>query len=96
MAIWTAGIKPSDFVQNLSLPKKNGWILVDRHLLAKEGVFAIGDCAWVEVDGKLATKTAVEAERQAKHTAQNLTRQAEGQISWRSIQSAPAPTARSP
>ena len=78
MAIWTAGIKPPEFVQNLSFPKKNGWILVDPHLLAKDGVFAIGDCTWVEVDGKLATKTAVEAERQAKHTARNLTRQAEG------------------
>ena len=64
MAIWTAGIKPPEFIQNLSFPKKNGWILVDPHLLAK--------------DGKLATKTAVEAERQAKHTARNLTRQAEG------------------
>ena len=78
MAIWTAGIKPPEFVQNLSFPKKNSWILVDPHLLAKDGVFAIGDCAWVEVDGKLATKTAVEAERQAKHTARNLTRLAEG------------------
>ena len=77
MAIWTAGIKPPQFVQNLSLPKKNGWILVDPYLLARNNVFAIGDCAWVEVDGKLATKTAVEAERQAKHTARNLTRLAE-------------------
>ncbi len=80
MAIWTAGIKPPEFVQNLSVLKKNGWILVDPYLLAKDGVgvFAIGDCAWVDVSGKLATKTAVEAERQAKHTARNLTRQAEG------------------
>lgn len=78
MAIWTAGIKPAEFVQNLSLPKKNGWIQVDPYLLAKDGAFAIGDCSWVEVDGKLATKTAVEAERQAKHTARNLTRLAEG------------------
>ena len=37
MAIWTAGIKPPEFVQNLSLPKKNGWILVDPYLLAKDG-----------------------------------------------------------
>lgn len=77
MAIWTAGVKPPEFVQNLSLPKKNGWIMVDPYLLAKDDVFAIGDCAWVEVAGKLATKTAVEAERQAKHTARNLTRLAD-------------------
>ena len=69
MAIWTAGIKPTPFIQGLDLPKKNGWILVDEHLNAKGNVFAIGDCAWVEIDGKLATKTGLEAERQAKYLA---------------------------
>jgi NADH:ubiquinone reductase (H+-translocating) len=78
MAIWTAGIKPPEFVQNLSFPKKNGWILVDPYLLADEGVYAFGDCAWVDVDGKLATKTTVEAEHQAKNAARNLTRLADG------------------
>ena len=43
MAIWTAGVKPSPFIQDLDLPKKNGWILVDPNLQAKENVFAIGD-----------------------------------------------------
>lgn len=78
MAIWTAGVKPSQFVQYLDLPKKNGWILVDPFLQASNNIFAIGDGAWVEVDGKLATKTGLEAERQAKHTAHNLNRLAEG------------------
>jgi NADH dehydrogenase len=78
MAIWTAGVKPSQFIQDLDLPKKNGWILVDFHLQAKDNVFAIGDCAWVEIDGQLATKTGLEAERQAGHTAKNLIRMAEG------------------
>jgi NADH dehydrogenase len=78
MAIWTAGVKPSQFIQDLDFPKKNGWILVDAHLLAREKVFAIGDCAWVEIDGRLATKTGLEAERQAGHTAKNLIRMAEG------------------
>ncbi|TRZ69064.1 MAG: hypothetical protein D4Q77_00410 [Methanothrix sp.] len=41
-------------------------------------VFAIGDNAWVEVDGKVATKTGIEAERQAKYTAKNLARLAKG------------------
>jgi len=78
MAIWTAGVKPSKFVQDLPLPKKNGWILVDSYLVAEDNIFAIGDCAWVEIDGKLATKTGLEAERQAKHIARSLTRLAEG------------------
>ncbi len=78
MAIWTAGIKLSQFVQDLPLPKKNGWILVDPYLVAQDNIFAIGDCAWVEIDSKLATKTGLEAERQAKHIARSLTRLAEG------------------
>jgi len=78
MAIWTAGVKPPEFIEKLDLPKKNGWILVDEFLQAKDGIFAIGDCAWIEVGGKLATKTGLEAERQAKHLAKNLHRLAEG------------------
>ncbi len=78
MAIWTAGVKPSQFVQNLDFYKKNGWIEVDPYLRAQGNVFAIGDCAWVEIDSKLATKTGLEAERQAKHTARNLMRLADG------------------
>jgi len=69
MAIWTAGIKPGQFVQDLELPKKNGWILVNSHLNAERNIYAIGDAAWVEIDGKLATKTGLEAERQAKYLA---------------------------
>jgi NADH dehydrogenase len=77
MAIWTAGVKPSPFIEGLDLPKKKGWILVDDFLRARDCIFAIGDCAWIEVDGKLATKTGLEAERQAKFLADNLTRAAE-------------------
>ncbi|MCJ7443919.1 MAG: FAD-dependent oxidoreductase [Methanotrichaceae archaeon] len=42
MAIWTAGLKPPDFVENLELPKNQGWILVDNYLRASFDVFAIG------------------------------------------------------
>ncbi|AEB68148.1 MAG TPA: FAD-dependent oxidoreductase [Methanothrix soehngenii] len=72
MAIWTAGVKPSQFIQDLDLPKKNGWLLVDPYLNLKSNLFAIGDCAWVEIDGRLATKTGLEAERQAKYLARHL------------------------
>lgn len=76
MVIWTAGIKPTRFVENIPLPKKNGWILTDRYLRAQrsEKIFSIGDNTWIELDGKLATKTGIEAERQAKHTAKNIGR----------------------
>lgn len=79
MAIWTTGIKPPGFVECLDLPKKRGWLLVDPYLRAAETVSAIGDSAWVEIDGKLATKTGIEAERQAKHLAGNLERTLKGQ-----------------
>lgn len=80
MTIWTAGVRPAPIVEVLDLPKKNGWLLSDRYLRAegKEDVFVIGDCAWIEIDGKLATKTGMEAEIQAKHTARNLARVRQG------------------
>ncbi|UEC43144.1 MAG: NADH dehydrogenase [Methanothrix sp.] len=80
MTIWTAGVRPAPIVEVLDLPKKKGWLLSDRYLRAegKEDVFVIGDCAWIEIDGKLATKTGMEAEIQAKHTARNLARVRQG------------------
>lgn len=74
MTIWTTGIKPTQFVENLRLPKKRGWLLTDPYLRVQDDIFAIGDCAWVEIEQKLATKTGIEAERQAKHMAENLKR----------------------
>ncbi len=76
MTIWTAGIRPAPLIENLDLPKKSGWLLCDQYLRVqgRDDVFAIGDCAWIEIGGKLATKTGMEAEIQAKHTARNLTR----------------------
>ncbi|MDD1752425.1 MAG: FAD-dependent oxidoreductase [Methanotrichaceae archaeon] len=78
MAIWTAGVKPPEFLENLKLPKILGWIQVDKCLRASSAIFAIGDSAWVEIDGRLATKTGLEAERQANHTSKNLIRLGEG------------------
>jgi len=79
MAIWTAGIKPCDLVQSLPFAKwRDEWILADPYLRASENIFALGDNAWIDIDGKVASKTAVEAERQARHMAANLARLAEG------------------
>ncbi len=36
MAIWMAGVRPSQFTENLDLPKKNGRILADEHLSARD------------------------------------------------------------
>ncbi len=76
MVIWTAGIRPVPFVDSTPFPKIKGWIKVDDFLRVDDenysSIFAIGDNSWVEIDGKIATKTAIEAERQAKHTVKNL------------------------
>lgn len=73
MAIWTGGIKPCEFIQGLKFPKWNDeWILTDDRLRASNDVFVIGDSAWTRIDGKVASKTAAEAEHQAEHTARNL------------------------
>ncbi|NYT02120.1 MAG: FAD-dependent oxidoreductase, partial [Methanosarcinales archaeon] len=80
MVIWTAGIKAPPFVESLDLPKQRCWLLADPFLRSRgrEDIFVIGDCAWIEVEGKVATKTGIEAERQAKHAARNLNRLARG------------------
>jgi len=72
MAIWTAGIKRCTLPLDLDLPMKKGWIQTDEYLRAAENMFVIGDCAWVEIGGRIATKTGIEAEHQASHTARNL------------------------
>ncbi len=77
LVMWCAGLKPSEFVRNLDVPKERGWVKVDETLKAN-GFFAFGDCAHVEVDGKVATKTALEARSQAKHSAENLKRMLRG------------------
>ncbi len=78
VVIWCAGLKPSNFVENLDVPKEKGWIKVDEFLKAGSA-FAIGDCAFVKIDGKIATKTALEAEMQAKHVAENIKRILKGE-----------------
>ena len=73
MAIWTTGIKPSDFIESLDLPKHQGWLQTDPYLRVRDEIFALGDNAWIEIDGRMATQTGIEAERQARHMCRNLT-----------------------
>jgi len=74
MVIWCAGLKPSDFVDKVNIPKINGWIAVDEFLRVNDKIFAIGDNSFVKIGNKIATKTALEAEMQAKHVADNIKR----------------------
>ncbi len=76
LVISCMGIKPNPIG---GVPTHKGWIKVDGFLRVRDNVFAIGDCAFVSVDGKIATKTALEAERQASHTAKNIRRLSRGE-----------------
>jgi NADH dehydrogenase len=76
VVISCAGLKPNP-IEGVKTQK--GWIIVDEFLRAKNNVFAIGDCALVKINDKIATKTALEAERQALYTARNIKRLSKGE-----------------
>ena len=75
LTIWTAGIKSSGTASKIvgaSLHK--GYVKVDEKLLIKgtEDSFAIGDVAYVKINGKEAQKMAAEALEQGKTVAKNI------------------------
>jgi len=79
VVVWCAGLKPARYLDGINVPKVNGWVAVDGYLRAGERIFAIGDNSFVNVNGKVATKTALEAEMQAKHVAENIKRLMKGE-----------------
>ncbi len=64
--IWCAGIKGRNMP---GLDYGRTGIRVDESLRATSNIFAIGDCADISFNGAAATKTALEAERQARFVA---------------------------
>jgi len=75
LTIWTAGIKSSGTASKIvgaSLYK--GYVKVDEKLLIKgtEDSFAVGDVAFVKINGKEAQKMAAEALEQGKTVAKNI------------------------
>ncbi|MEM2924941.1 MAG: FAD-dependent oxidoreductase [Methanocellales archaeon] len=81
LIIWCAGIKPPQLAEALEVLKWHGWIAVDPYLriLGFENIYAVGDIAWVDVNGKIATKCALEAERQGRAAAVNIIRSIRGE-----------------
>ncbi len=76
IVIWCAGIKPSSLAETLDVEKSHGWIIVDPFLRIKgfDDAYAIGDVAWVEIDGKVAARSGFEAEMQGFAAAANAVR----------------------
>jgi NADH dehydrogenase len=77
MLIWSCGIKPSDLISGLALPKDSaGWLLVDPFLRSQEDerIFAVGDAISVtSPDSELPLpKLAYHAQDQARVAAVNI------------------------
>lgn len=73
----TIGNSPQDLVGQLPLPKEKGRLVTDRQLRVHgaEGVWALGDCAWIPLDGEerpVAPPTAQAAVREADTLAHNI------------------------
>lgn len=75
--VWTAGIAPPPFIEQLPFEKQRGYVVTDRALrvAGQKNVWAIGDCAVNPDDkGNPYPATAQHASRQGKHLAKNLAR----------------------
>ncbi len=80
LIIWTAGIKPSCFCEQLDLPKQKGWLKVDPYLRIEgmEAAFAVGDAACFEAHGRHSGQNVEEAEAQGAVAATNILRTLRG------------------
>ena len=80
--VWTAGVRPNPLVAQLRLPLDDrGRIIVDEHLRAGDGVWALGDSAAVPnaaTDGAADPPTCQHALRQARTLAANIAADARG------------------
>lgn len=71
--VWSAGVRPHPLVATIGLPTERGRLLVDGHMLAAPGVFAVGDAALVPAgEGDISPPTAQFALRQGRYLGKNL------------------------
>jgi NADH dehydrogenase FAD-containing subunit len=79
--IWAAGVEPPPLVKELGVPKDSrGHVMVDECLRVTDrpGVYAVGDCASVKVDGHHVPALAQAAEQEGTTAARNLTAEIRG------------------
>ena len=71
--IWAAGIRPNPLVAELGLPTMKGRLVVDGHMRAAPGVYAVGDVAQVPSGrGLISPPTAQFALRQGRYLGRHL------------------------
>jgi NADH:quinone reductase (non-electrogenic) len=79
--VWAAGVEPPPLVKGLDVQKNlRGHIVVDEFLRveSRPGVYAVGDCASVEVDGHHVPALAQAAEQEEATAARNLVAEIRG------------------
>ena len=79
--IWAAGVEPPPLVKELDVPKDSrGHVVVDEFLRVTDrpGVYAVGDCASVKVDGHYVPALAQGAEQEGATGARNLAAEIRG------------------
>ena len=80
--VWTAGVRPNPLIADLGLPLDDrGRIVVDEHLRAGDGLWALGDSAAVPnaaTDGAPDPPTCQHALRQARALARNIVAESRG------------------
>ncbi|MBO3797324.1 MAG: FAD-dependent oxidoreductase [Thermoproteota archaeon] len=82
LTIWSGGVKASDLASNIrGASLRNGYVEVDQRLLIKgrNNAFAIGDLAYVSINGNVAQKMAAEALGQAATVARNIASMVNGE-----------------
>ena len=70
--IWAAGVKPHPLVAKLGLPVEKGRLIVDGHLRAAPGIYAVGDVARVQAGEGVSPPTAQFALRQGRYLGRYL------------------------
>ncbi len=79
--VWAAGVEPADMVKELDVPgDSRGRILVDEFLRVRNrpGVYAVGDCVRLEIDGEPVPALAQAAEQEGRVAARNVAAEIRG------------------
>ena len=70
--VWAAGVRPHPLVGTLGLPVERGRLIVDRHLRASAGLYAVGDAAYSHAGQGFSPPTAQFAIRQGRYLGSQL------------------------
>ena len=71
--VWAGGTRPNPLIATIGLPTERGRLVVDSHLRAMDGIYALGDVAWIpDGRGGVSPPTAQFALRQGRYLGRHL------------------------